>query len=98
MAAAVEPISKEKGRPYDPPQRTKAVPRHTLFGAEVQHIDEDEKKAMKELDLEKIKENHHRERLAHQQRYKASLPPYLKKKLSGKILVYVQFINNSQCF
>ena len=87
MATTVDPASKEEGRPYDPPQRTKAMPKHTLFGAEVQQFSEEDKKAMKELDLEKIKESHHKERLARQQRYKPSLPSYLKKKLSGKCLL-----------
>lgn len=68
----------EKGHPYDRGQRTQAMPKHSLFGAELEHFNKDEQKAIKEIDLKKFQEDQNQERLTQQTRYKSKLPPYLQ--------------------
>ena len=81
MAGGGKNTPNGEGRPYDPPQRSKALHKHTLFGAELEQLSEEDKHAMRQLDLEKLQADQEQARLAQQQRYKPTLPSHMKEML-----------------
>ena len=58
---------------------TQAIPKHSLLGASLEIFKKDERDEVSQIDVKKYQEEINKERRAKQERYKKTLPEYLKQ-------------------
>ena len=83
MAAEVEAAPMKEERYDHRAKRTKAVPKHTLYGSVLERLDDEEVVSLRKMDMKEIEKKDQRERQEKRDRYKPKLPPSLQGRVRG---------------